>query len=384
MKRSLLILAFLAAIHLPVNAQKPEKVYSIIKVYKEYDWYTQQYGLWETETSRHKKDVEGWVNLYAAARMARFTAPNETENEKWNDAMVTVIERMEKAIPKTYEYYYIKAWDTSIWEATDDGEQQVIASYAMNAYKLDPNRPQVYPDLMNYYMVKRNVPKMQEIAKKWVDTDDISANIYAMNYNMLMSTEKNSILLTAGDNDTYPAVVLQNGKNVRPDVSVMNIYLAAFSAEYRNNIFKELGIPALNGEVDQTDVINHIVKNKGDYPLFFAFGNYFSEMDTLKDKLYNVGMAMYYSENNYNNTSALINNFENKFLIDHLKFSLVKDQFPEQVKRHNLTYIPGLIILYNHYKITEQTRKKEDIQTLILNLVKDTPHEEDMKTSLGC
>ena len=367
---------------LQLNAQEqPETVHSIIKVYKTFEWYETQFNLWEKETKANPKNEKAWENLYAAARMAKIMAKDETEREAWLKKMQGVIKGIEKNIPETYAYYFIKAWDSSIWEAKNEKEKETIEGYSLKAYALDPSRPDVYPDLMNIYMVEQNHAKIKEIAKQWYATKDISANVYALNYNMLMSTTKNAILLTAGDNDTYPAIVLQNAANLRQDITIINIYLATFSADYRNNIFAQINIPALEGEIDKMGLINHIVAHKDNLPLYFAFGSEFGENEKLQDYLYNVGLAMYYTEYDFNNTSALIHNFENRFLIDHLKFNFITPQFPEQVKRHNLSYVPGLMQLYWHYKTTEQTSKQEEIKSIVLSLVANTDHEKKIKVN---
>lgn len=58
---------------------------------------------------------------------------------------------------------------------------------------------------------------------------------------------KNALLLTCGDNDTYPAWALQ-AKGIRKDVKVINLYLLQIK-DYRNKIFAELGLK----DVDVSD-----------------------------------------------------------------------------------------------------------------------------------
>lgn len=358
----------------------PEKVHSIIKVYKTYEWYVEQYGLWEKELKKDKKNGATWENIYAAARMAKIMAVDTADRDNWVAKMEGVISQMEKTIPNTYEYYHIKSWNASIWGSEPDVVKK-IGSWAEKAYALDPNRTEIYPDLMNIYMINSDTTNLEKLSKKWLASGDISPNLLTLTYNMLNSTDQNAILLTAGDNDTYPALVLQYGKGIRKDVTLINIYCAYGSSDYWNSQLEKAEItPSSNEMTDQLAVVHYVIENHGENPLYFAYGNYSTSEPELNDKMYNVGLALRYSEEAFNNTSDIINNFENKFLLNHLTFSTINEEFPEQVKRHNLTYLPGLFILFDHYVRVQDTRKQEQIKQIILKISAGTPHEETAKT----
>ena len=49
-------------------AQKPEKVYSIVKEIKEISWYKEQANLWEAEIKKDNKNANAWYNYYSAIR----------------------------------------------------------------------------------------------------------------------------------------------------------------------------------------------------------------------------------------------------------------------------------------------------------------------------
>lgn len=362
---------------------QPEKVHSIVVVYKPFEWYVEQYGLWEKEVKKNKKDGAAWENMYTAARMAKIMSPDTTDRNKWYATMDEVVSKMEKAIPKTYDYYHIKSWHSNIWSEDPEGVKE-IGSWAEKAYSIDPNRTDVYPDLMNLYMINGDTNKMEELSKKWLQSGEFSPNLLALTYNMLNSTAPNATLLSAGDNDTYPALALQYGRGIRRDVTVINIFCAYGSSQYRAHQFKKAHIPTPNQEMkDQAQVVNYVIENQGKNPLYFAYGNYSASQPELNDKMYNVGLALRYSEEPFNNTSDVINNFENKFLLDHLTFSTSNERFPEQVKRHNLSYLPGLFILYDHYVTIQDTRKQEQIKKIIQTIAAGTSHEETVNTKFA-
>lgn len=360
-----------------------EKVYSIVKVCHPYDWYETQYDLWQNKLSKNKKNAEAWENLYTAARMAKIMAPSDSLRNNWNANMETAITGMSKAIPNTYEYYHLKSWHSSIWGATKTEVDEII-SWGEKAYSIDPKRTEIYPDLMNACMILGQDKRMEEFSKVWLESGDLSPNLLALNYNMLMSTVENAIILTAGDNDTYPAIALQQGKGIRKDVTLINIFCGWGSENYLNRQLQKCGIPFPEKPIEsEMDIINHILSHAGEKAVYFSYGDYLNNDESLKGKMYNVGLAIRYAEGDFNNTSVLLHNFEQNFLLDHLKFNLYDEQFPEQVKRHNLSYLPGLMMLYKHYKITENLTKQNETKQLIQQLVSHTEHEETVNAALN-
>src|SRR5690606_6124814 len=185
LKCTVLILAL--AIASQIKAQeKPQAVYSIVKEHHENEWYMKQYELWNKEVEKQASNENAWINLYTAARMARFTSEND-EKQNWHAKQTEVAKRMEKAIKGTYTYYDIMAWEHPVWNTTDPSEQEKIISYSEKAYALNPNSPRIYSTLMNIYEVnKPNEAKKQEICQQWKKSTDLSPNLMALAYNILL------------------------------------------------------------------------------------------------------------------------------------------------------------------------------------------------------
>ena len=81
--KKLLLISIAVAINICLlNAQEPEQVYSIAKVYKSHEWYLKQAELWWKEIQKNKKNETAWYNYFMANRMASFEFDNLGDNNK--------------------------------------------------------------------------------------------------------------------------------------------------------------------------------------------------------------------------------------------------------------------------------------------------------------
>lgn len=375
MKNSILVLILIISIISFAQTQdlQRQKVYSVVKVQYEPDWYIEQHRLWKDELEKSPKNPDGWLSYYTAARMVKVLAEDNDTRKMWFEKMEAIVEAMKPHIKGTYEYYYIQGYH--------EGDKARGIEHIMNAYQLDPSRPEVYDDLVTHYQLKRDNDKLKEICTNWKASGDLSPNLLTWNYNMLASTGKNAILITFGDNDTYPSWVLQNAEGVRPDVTVINSSLILLE-DYRNTLFKEMNIPKIEEEINNRKIIiQHIIKHRGDRPLYTAIIGNHTELG-LSDNLFNVGLAMLYSEEGTNATSYLIKNFENHILLDHLKCKVYEEAFPSAIDRYNLLYVPGMMLLYKHYILMEDIDKQKRLKALILKISEGNQQEEAIQSQL--
>lgn len=375
MKNSILILTLIISTVLFVQAQnsKLEKVYSVVKVQYESSWYVEQHELWKKELEENPKNADGWLSYYTATRMVKVLSQDSAVRDEWFEKMAAIVEAMKPQIKGTYEYYYIQGYH--------EMDRVKGIEHIFEAYALDNTRPDVYDELVTHYELKRNKEKLKEVCINWKASGDISPTLLTWNYNMLVSTEKNAILITFGDNDTYPSWVLQYAEGVRTDVTVINSSLILLE-DYRNALFKELNIPEMEGtEIRGKMVVEHIIKHRGERPLYTAIAGNHTALG-LSDNLFNVGLAMLYCEEEANTTSYLVKNFEKHILLDHLKCMVYTETFPSAVERYNLLYVPGMMMLFKHYTLTEELSKQAKIKALILKISKGSQQAEAIEKQL--
>ncbi len=354
-----------------------EKVYSIIKVRKTVPWYTEQSALWYQTIQQNPKDADAWLNYYTAQRMLKIVGAGVEQKDLNN-----LVEKCEKAIENTFEYHYIAYWNSGLYGSEKNVE------HLKKAQELGPNRIELFDDLFTHYEINRDQENLAEVCKKWFDSNDISAGIYAWNYNMLESTEKDAILITSGDNDTYPAIVLQNAKNIRKDVNVLNNSLLGISS-YRNAYFKELGLPTFDKKLEeygsweafQKDIIEHLKKHS-DRPIYFAISAQKYLYESFENEVYNVGMAYKWSKTKFDNIAVIKKNYEKKYLLDYLKIDLSNDISASVVDFSNSNYLVSMLTLYNHYEESEDEKAK-DIKTLIDGIAAKNKMEDQVDAVLN-
>jgi len=352
------------------KAPKPikQKVYSIIKQSQSNEWYAAQAELWKAETEVNSKSTEAWLNYYTAKRMHKIMGGG-TKSED----LEKIVAQVQKNIPGTYEDHYITGWNTHI------GKDKII--HLEKAYAIDPDRPDVYDGMLTHYELTGNRNKVEEFCNKIFESNDISSQIYAWNYNMLQSVEEDAILLTAGDNDTYPAWILQKAQEIRPDITVLNISLLGVK-DYQNDKFDELNINRFEASSgaksyweSNFELCKHIRKNSNK-PVYFAASINREIYNEFKEELYVVGLAFKWTEESFDNIAALRKNYEKHFLKDNLKINLFKDLSESVVAHMNGSYVMPLITLHNHYKETEEESKMNQVDLLLGDIAERAGNSE--------
>lgn len=354
-----------------MDEPKKQKVYSIVKQKKSLDWYKTQAELWKQEVQSHPKEAEAWLNYYTASRMLKIMGGGTKQ-----DQLNKIVAQVNKVIPETFESYYITGWNANI------GDEKI--TNLEKAYSIAPERPETYDGLLTHYELEGEKAKVKEFCAKIFESNSISSQIYAWNYNMLNSIEEDAILITAGDNDTYPSWILQQSAGVRNDIKVMNLSLLGID-EYRNRIFDELNVKrfdllkAGNNIWECNLAMCEHLRKHASKPIYFASSINREIYDAYKDELYLVGLAFKWTEDSFDNIASLRKNYEKHFLKDHLKVTLFEDLSESVVDQMNGSYIMPLITLHNHYKETEEDTKMAEVDGLLERIAEKAGNSEAVK-----
>lgn len=379
MIRKLLIIAITIGCWINAIAQKPEKIYGIAKTLKPGSYYKEQARLWESEVKKDPKNANAWLNYYAANRYATMndtTKQGMERSKKMND----IVSEMGKAIPNSFEYNY------TVYR--QGGLTLSLAPYLFKAYNIEPNRVELWDEMATYYEVMNDVPNREKFSKMMYDAQDRSTGFLNYDYNMLAGLDNDAIIVTVGDNDTYPCWMLQAAKGFRKDVLVINSSLILLN-DYRKHIFKELGIEK-SGIPDslvtaddynsfQTKMVKALTTNKKHRPVYVAVSAGEDFMQPLKDNFYLTGLAYKYSPTRIDNIAILKKNFEQNYALDYLTITFAPDISDGLVKMINFNYVVPMLTLYDHYKLAGETEKAERLKKLATYVSAQCGQEDNVK-----
>jgi hypothetical protein len=298
---------------------QPQTVHRYIYEQHLRDWYLKQAELWKKEIAERPTDPVAWRNYFMANKYSYWRGDLAIYKNK----MDSILTEMGKHIPDSYDYYYLRFYN---------GERDV--GLLENAYKIDPKRADSLYELVMYYENIGDEAKLERFCKDLYLSRDISPGLLDYNYNVLASTEKNGILFTNGDNDTYPAWVLQHALGIRKDVMVINLHMTFTDREYLKRKLESRGLDIDVNALSKKKMNRFIeeltekISTQGpEIPIHLALTVYKGTKRNLEEELYLVGLTFKYSRKRFDNIQSIKNNVYNKLRLDYLDFEWYNDQY---------------------------------------------------------
>ena len=362
-------------------AQKLETVHSIVVVRHEAPWYETQLKLWKAEVDKDKQNAEAWYNYYSASRALRNLMYDDAEKQReYGKLCKEIAQAAYNAVPTTFEGNHLMHWD--------GGTGTADTKYLEKAYEIAPNDPRIFDDILIQGELTRDSKKFHNMAVKIYESNELPGGMINWAFNLLSELDENAIVFSAGDNDTYALWLAQEAKGCRKDVQVINTSLILMK-DYRTKLFEELGLPSfeLDEKNPNTDkLFEHILANTKGIPAYVSVSamHQFKEKPIM-EKLYLTGLAYKYSDESIDNMSLIRRNYEKRYLKDHLKMSFSSHIADGRAIHFKGLYLPMLIKLFNHYALSEEKGKKDELLELIRQIGKETGKEDDLNIQLkGC
>ncbi len=300
----------------------------------------------ETESVKLSQEVlfepnsaTNWGNYYRAERYSNYSKTSNDLTGTEQKDLDAIVKSMEKYVPDSYEYHYLTYLNGN--NNTD------LVNHLEKAYALDAKSTEVMIAYTSYYEIMGNDAKKKEFCKNLSTAGIYSGAMLEFNYNLLNSLEQNAILITHGENDTYPSWIQQNVKNVRTDIKILYIDLLE-NDEYREKELKELGIDvSVDIATDKAGFLKELASESKTRPVYFANTVAADLLKPMNANLYLTGLAFKYSETEFDNVAVLKKNWTEKMQLEVLNSDKIKSGSIES--KMNLNYLPGVLLLYENY-----------------------------------
>lgn len=215
---------------------------------------------WKEHIDRHGETAEAFVNLgmayhysgeiKAAVRAAERAVELEPENPR--------------ALSFAGKILGVEG------ERMDEAEKLLL-----KCREIAPDHGDALTSLISIYLRKGELDRADEVFKTIFDRRMIRRPLQDYAYNMLVGLPQGAVLITNGDNDTFPPIALQAGMGFREDVVVINRHLLQIE-QYAEALFERN--PAIrpdrlpdegDGKVRARKLLELLVKEEK-APVYFA------------------------------------------------------------------------------------------------------------------
>lgn len=382
MKKSFVILLML--ISGIAMAQKPLHVHGFAVVAKPAAWYREQMNAWKKELNNNPGNSYAWYNYYRATRnLVRTDTTDKRPHAEKTVQLKQVMEEMAKAVPQSFEY------NLCVW-MNGGNDYENFLSNLKKAVELGPDRIELFSEVIVWGEIERDIKKRDEYSLKWYHSEMLQSGLTYYNYNVLVGLKPNAIILTNGDNDTYPLWMLQ-ALGIRRDVTVLNASLLNIES-YRNKVFKELGIKPWQQEAgadtsatirnrnrskQEKEIITHMADNSKNAPVYIGLTCSDQYTKPIEANLYLTGLAYEYSTKNIDNMALLRKNFEQVYALDYIDKPFYNDIGEHYTRLTSMNYIVPMIKLYDHYKASNDAVRMTWIRNKIEYIVKGRAEEKE-------
>jgi hypothetical protein len=347
----------------------PERILPKTLVIKPTSWYADQAKAWQQEIHSHSTDAVAWLNYYSASVFAQ--EPKEKLDQ--------VVASMAKAVPNSYELLIINSWNSGL--KTDAyGELK-------NAYSTHPERPEAYGLLQAFSEYNLDLQNRKMFSENLFKSEQISSSLINYSYNVLMSLEPSSFLITEGESTTAPLYVLQDVMGIRKDVCILNLDMLT-DAAYLERKFKSVGLlNSIQGPVNAASLRSalcaQLPHTNAAKKFYYALTVAKENVGSIKEYLYVVGLASLHSVINVDNLSHIRKNLEKEFLMDYLLVDFNGASKGDAGRIFSPNYLVPMILLYETYQKEGAVEKAKKLRELMEKIAVDSGNENLISNFLG-
>jgi hypothetical protein len=221
------------------DIERPEKIVSMRQVYYDKETYAELAERWRAYYEEFPSE-DSYANWMYAARYAEL---HDYES---------LLKKGLDMYPANPTLLYLTAL---LKHGTKDNLEAV--HLLEKATKLDPTYLDPWFALVVDYMGSGDLEKTDYALRKLLEERAISDEVMDYNYNVITLLDKNAILITNGDNDTYPGWIITRIVKYRPDVRIVNRSLLN-TEWYPMHLIKNEGIPNFITQQDLKELRENI------------------------------------------------------------------------------------------------------------------------------
>jgi hypothetical protein len=222
----------------PKEVERPEKIVSQRLVAYDSTTYARLAQLWEKYYNAYPSE-----DAYANWMYAAFYADRGDVR--------SMIEKGVEKYPANPVLLYLSARSKN-WGHDNLHARQLLEKAAA----LDPDYMDAWHALAVEYIVQGDRENADVALRRLLNGKAVEDVVMDLSYNMLATLDTNAILITNGDNDTFPGWILTRIIRFRPDVNIVNrsllnvdAYAAAIVKEGVPEFIAHDGMDSLKGEV---------------------------------------------------------------------------------------------------------------------------------------
>ena len=240
------------------DIERPEKIVSKRKVVYDTETYVKLADLWSKYYDAFPSE-EAYANWMYAARYAG------------DSDYSSLLQKGLKKYPANPTILYLGGLEKHGCQGNKEGMMLLE-----RAAGLDPSYDDPWFALAANYLTSGEFEEFDVALRRLLESGAIQEDVMDYNYNMLASMEKDAILITNGDNDTYPGWILTRILNFRPDVRIVNRSLLN-TDWYPVQVIDKDGVPDFitSGSLEQlrSEISRQMKRDKGNISAGGPFGD---------------------------------------------------------------------------------------------------------------
>ena len=347
----LLILIFLVS-HALYASEVPTPIVPKTQIIQNQAWYAEQTLLWKKQALELNR-ADDWMNYYLAARFASAS----------DDVLQSIVDEMTLHHSNSAESAFVNSWQRGF---VPEAYPLVVAAHASA-----PGKATFFPWLVMQHEFNFRRDERKQVSKLIYNGGSISTSLLHYSYNVLMSLEKNCVLITDGENTTVPLYILQDVLDLRSDVTIINLDMILHTS-YRSKMIAASGLGFPSEAPSKAEMCASLPQSNKDHTFYYALTLGRENIAPIKDQLYVVGLASQISEKRIDNISIIKNNLENRFLMDYLTVDFNGESPFAAGKVLSANYLVPMLLLDEHYRSAGENEKAQQLEFVIRKLAEES------------